>query len=118
MKRILSDLCREFIGNVEEIVREQVKQEVLFAIEQPSRAAARREAKIKNAKRSTVEIDSLAANLRQKVRDYPGSTIERLGTFMNRSTPALRLPMIRLIDAGKVRKEGHHRMVRYYPVDA
>jgi len=115
MAHSLKDLCREFVSNVETVMREQIRQEILFAIEHPSREKMRHEAKVKaRRKRSTREVDQLATSLYDKVVESPGSTIEELSDRMGRSTQDLRLPMLRLLDSSQVRKEGTARGTRYY----
>jgi hypothetical protein len=118
MKNSLNALAKEFVRNMETILREQIRREILFAIEHPSQAKMRHEAKAKarRHKRSTEEVDQLATHLFHRVIEAPGSTIERLSTLTHRSPKDLRLPMIRLRDAGEVRKYGKARSTRYYPV--
>jgi len=107
------------VSNVETVLREQIRQEILFAIEHPSQAKMRHEAKVnRRRKRSTQEVDRLAKHLFRWVTDAPGSTIEELSEIVRRSPKELFLPMIRLLDAGEVRKEGKTRSTRYYPAQS
>ncbi|HVJ19130.1 MAG TPA: hypothetical protein VM686_27110 [Polyangiaceae bacterium] len=72
-------------------------------------------ARAKGAKRSTDELERLTGELDAYVRQNPGQRIEQIGKAIGVATKELRLPALKLIEAGKLKTKGQKRATQYLP---
>jgi hypothetical protein len=72
-------------------------------------------ARPKGAKRSTDELERLTGELETYVRKYPGQRIEQIGKGMGVATKELKLPVMKLTEAGKLKTKGQKRATKYLP---
>lgn len=68
----------------------------------------------KGRKRDPREIRRLEHLFHGAVRQAPGSSMEYLAKQLGVSTAALQLPVRNLVEAGKIRKKGQARAVKYF----
>lgn len=68
----------------------------------------------KGQKRDPHEIRRLERRFHVAVRQAPGSTVEYLGKQLDVPTKDLQLPIRHLVEAGKIRKKGKARAVKYF----
>ncbi|GAB4215664.1 MAG: hypothetical protein OHK0013_41440 [Sandaracinaceae bacterium] len=135
---------REFVADLEKLVRAAVLEVVQQAIDSQGGSAEASKARAKPApksstkggaptaasatpvapvgakrakgqKRSPAELKALEAKLDAWVSANPGRRIEEIGKALSIPTSDLSRPMKKLINAGKVRTTGSRRATRYFP---
>lgn len=65
-------------------------------------------------KRSSEEVDSYAVKILEYVKKHPGLRGEQLSAALKTDTKSLRLPMLKLIAAKKVKTKGQRRGTSYF----
>jgi hypothetical protein len=80
----------------------------------PGRAHAR-PARAKGTKRSADELEQLTSEFEAYVRKNPGQRIEQIGKGMGVATKELKLPVMKLIEAGSLKTKGQKRATQYLP---
>ena len=67
----------------------------------------------KRAKRSSADVDATAAALLAYVAAHEGQSIEQIGKGMGVATKELKLPVIKLMEAKKLKTKGKKRGTKY-----
>jgi hypothetical protein len=68
----------------------------------------------KRAKRSSDQVDALAARVIAQVRSKQGQRLEELGRAMKLPTKGLKLPIQKLLAAKKLKTKGRKRGTQYF----
>ena len=76
--------------------------------------AARPSRKAKRAKRASADVDATAAALLTYVAANEGQSIEQIGKGMGVATKELKLPVIKLLEAKKLKTKGQKRGTKYF----
>ncbi len=79
----------------------------------PRSAAPARRAK--GAKRPAEELEQLTSSLATYVKKNPGQRVEQIAKGMEVTTKDLRLPVVKLIEAGSLKTKGQKRATQYFP---
>jgi hypothetical protein len=79
-----------------------------------SAPAGKRGRKGKRAKRSSADVDATAAALLTYVAANEGQSIEQIGKGMGVATKELKLPVIKLMEAKKLKTKGQRRGTKYF----
>ena len=77
-------------------------------------AAGKRGRKGKRAKRTSADVDATAAALLAYVAANEGQSIEQIGKGMGVPTKELKLPVIKLMEAKKLKTKGQRRGTKYF----
>lgn len=123
-----------FVADLTAIVQRSTVESVLAAVSQglgemPGPAAAartRRKTKKKasrgpgrprkkRGRRSSADVDSMMDEAQAFIRANPGCSVGDIGDTLGASTKDLRLPLLKLVDEGRVRTTGQKRGTRYHP---
>ena len=78
-----------------------------------SAPAGKRARKGKRVKRSSADVDAMAAALLAYVAAHEGQSIEQIGKGMGVATKELKLPVIKLMEAKKLKTKGKKRGTKY-----
>jgi hypothetical protein len=78
-----------------------------------SAPAKKRGRKGKRAKRTSADVDATAAALLAYVAANEGQSIEQIGKGMGVATKELKLPVIKLVEAKKLKTKGQRRGTKY-----
>ena len=78
------------------------------------RKAARPARRGKRAKRSTEEVDAMAARVLTQVRAKQGQRLEEIGRAMKMPTKGLKLPIQKLLALKKLKTKGQKRGTQYF----
>jgi hypothetical protein len=65
-------------------------------------------------KRTSAEVDALAARLLQEIKKGQGRRIEQIADAMRIRTETLKLPVIKLMEGKKIRTTGTRRGTKYF----
>ena len=76
--------------------------------------AGKRGRKGKRAKRTSADVDATAAALLAYVAANEGQSIEQIGKGMGVATKELKLPVIKLMEAKKLKTKGQRRGTKYF----
>jgi hypothetical protein len=76
--------------------------------------AGKRGSKGKRAKRTSADVDATAAALLAYVAANEGQSIEQIGKGMGVATKELKLPVIKLLEAKKLKTQGKKRGTKYF----
>ena len=68
----------------------------------------------KRAKRTSADVDATAAALLAYVAANEGQSIEQIGKGMGVATKELKLPVIKLVEAKKLKTKGQRRGTKYF----
>lgn len=68
-------------------------------------------------RRSPAQLERVQEDLEAYVTANPGELMENIAKALDSKSPVLHRPMSKLIDSGRVRREGEKRATRYYPGD-
>ncbi len=68
----------------------------------------------KRAKRTSADVDATAAALLTYVAANEGQSIEQIGKGMGVATKELKLPVIKLMEAKKLKTKGQRRGTKYF----
>jgi hypothetical protein len=68
----------------------------------------------KRAKRTSADVDATAAALLAYVAANEGQSIEQIGKGMGVATKELKLPVIKLVEAKKLKTRGQRRGTKYF----
>ena len=68
----------------------------------------------KRAKRTSADVDATAAALLAYVAANEGQSIEQIGKGMGVATKELKLPVIKLMEAKKLKTKGQRRGTKYF----
>lgn len=115
------EACIEaFAADMSEIVRRVAFESMSRALAgEPAIAAAmpsrKRTAGRAGGKRTRRELERTTAALERYIRTTPGRRMEELSSDLGLSSRELALPVRRLLEAGRIRTEGHKRATRYFP---
>jgi hypothetical protein len=71
-------------------------------------------ARAKRAKRTSADVDATAAALLTYVAANEGQSIEQIGKGMGVATKELKLPVIKLMEAKKLKTKGQRRGTKYF----
>lgn len=109
-----------FAADMSEIVRRVAFESVsrVLAGEPAIAPAARaqlRAARRAGGKRTRREIERTTAALERYIRTTPGRRMEELSSDLGLDSRELALPVRRLLEARRIRTEGHKRATRYFP---
>jgi len=111
-----------------EAVREALEDGAVPATRDPGRprkaagttpkAPGRRAAAAKpgrRVRRSSADVEKVAAEVLAYVRSHPGERLEEIGRGLGTDTAGLKRPIQGLLAAGELRTEGQKRGTRYFP---
>lgn len=109
-----------FTEDMSELVRRVAFESVSRALAgepaiAPVHAPARGGGRPTGGKRTRQQIAQTTAALERHIRSTPGRRMEELSGDLGLNSRELMLPVRRLVEAGRVRTEGHKRATRYYP---
>jgi hypothetical protein len=68
----------------------------------------------KRAKRSSEDVEAMAARVLAQVRSKQGQRLEEIGRAMKLPTKGLKLPIAKLLAAKKLRTKGRKRGTKYF----
>jgi hypothetical protein len=68
----------------------------------------------KRAKRSSEQVDAMAARVLAQVRSKQGQRLEEIGRAMKLPTKGLKLPIAKLLAAKKLKTKGQKRGTQYF----
>jgi hypothetical protein len=66
-------------------------------------------------RRSPGQMEQMMASVRDYVAANPGTRMEKLSAAVGASTAELRLPVLKLLEEGAIRKQGEKRATEYFP---
>lgn len=126
----IRNLTENFVRELEQAIRESALESVQSALlggaqSAPTRRGPKptvssapkraRKASGKRGKRTPEQVEADGMNAVDYVRGNPGCPVGDIGTALGLSTKDLRLPLLRLVEAGTLRTEGQKRGTRYFP---
>lgn len=125
----IRSLTENFVRELEQAIRESALESVQSALlgglapaptkrgPKPAGTAAPRRARKtsgKRGKRTPEQVEADGKNAVDFVRSNPGCPVGDIGTALGLSTKDLRLPLLRLVEAGTLRTEGQKRGTKYF----
>src|SRR5215203_5545013 len=81
----------------------------------PKSATPARRGRARGGKRSSEEVGAMAERIVATVRGNPGQGLESIGKEIGVPTKELKLPVIKLLSDGKLKKTGEKRGTKYFP---
>lgn len=72
-------------------------------------------ARAKGRKRPPAEVSRLETTLVAHIEKNPGSRVEEINKVLGTTTKDVRLPLAKLVSAGRVKTKGNRRATKYFP---
>jgi len=116
----IEECIEAFAADMSEIVRRVAFESVSLALAgEPAIAPAvrtnQRPTRRAGGKRTRQEIERTTTALERHIRTTPGRRMEELSSDLGLDSRELALPVRRLLEARRIRTEGHKRATRYFP---
>ena len=124
LDRDIQSRIQSFLAELSGLVRRAALEAVQLALAgggAPRRRGPRRPAKVgrparssRRVRRSTEDLDAIAARVLAHVKAHPGHRLEEIGAGLKTDTAVLKRPVAKLLVAKRIRTEGRKRGTKYF----